>query len=123
MKYQIYYHKIRKKNVDKYVDALISDDENSEKIKLNVKNKSKQKFNEDIDDEDFDSYDEEDDDIDDKKQLSDETKAYILDLMNQVELDYNKLISIYQTRKDNKNWKNQYQLLQLHIASYFEPCH
>lgn len=109
----------KKKNVDKYVEALISDDENSEKIKLNVKNKSKQKFNDNFEDEDFDS-DDDDDEIDGKKQLSDETKAYILELMNQVESDYNKLIEIYQNRKDNKNWKNEYQLLQLHIASYIE---
>lgn len=112
-----------RKGIDKYVDALIGDEESNDKIMLNAKtsskkaNKKQENINEDIE---FDSNDDDDDEADGKKKMSDETKVYIMNMINELEADYNQLIQLYRNRKNNKKWQDEYRQLQLKIISYIE---
>ena len=111
-----------RKGIDKYVDALIGDEKSNDKIMLNAKtsskkaNKKEEKINEDIE---FDSNDD-DDEADGKKKMSDETKVYIMNMINELEDDYNQLIQLYHNRKNNRKWQDEYRQLQLKIISYVE---
>ena len=110
-----------RKGIDKYVDALIGDEESNDKIMLNVKNKVEKNKKQELLDEDVEFDSNEDDSTDDgKKKMSDETKIYIMNMINELEIDYNQLIQLYHNRKNNKKWQDEYRPLQLKIISYIE---
>lgn len=110
-----------RKGIDKYVDALIGDEESNDKIMLNVKNKVEKNKKQELLDEDVEFDSNEDDNTDDgKKKMSDETKIYIMNMINELEIDYNQLIQLYHNRKNNKKWQDEYRQLQLKIISYIE---
>ena len=110
-----------RKGIDKYVDALIGDEESNDKIMLNVKNKVEKNKKQELIDEDVEFDSNEDDSTDDgKKKMSDETKIYIMNMINELEIDYNQLIQLYHNRKNNKKWQDEYRQLQLKIISYIE---
>lgn len=110
-----------RKGIDKYVDALIGDEESNNKIMINVKNKVEKNKKQELIDEDVEFDSNEDDSTDDgKKKMSDETKIYIMNMINELEIDYNQLIQLYHNRKNNKKWQDEYRQLQLKIISYIE---
>lgn len=113
-----------KKGIDKYVNALMNDSESDEKIVLTSKSKKKkEQTDDDFLNSDYEGENDSDDgdsEEDDKKRLSDEAKQTILKMIERLEVDYNRLIAIYESRYDNKNWENEYRELHLEIASYIE---